>query len=24
LNQFHDERLELLGDGRWRVAALSR
>jgi vitamin B12/bleomycin/antimicrobial peptide transport system ATP-binding/permease protein len=24
LNQFHDERLELLGDGRWQVAALSR
>ena len=23
LNQFHDERLELLGDGRWQVAALS-
>lgn len=24
LNQFHAERLELLGDGRWQVAALSR
>jgi vitamin B12/bleomycin/antimicrobial peptide transport system ATP-binding/permease protein len=24
LNAFHDERLELLGDGRWQVAALSR
>jgi putative ATP-binding cassette transporter len=24
LNQFHDERLELLGEGRWQVAALSR
>jgi vitamin B12/bleomycin/antimicrobial peptide transport system ATP-binding/permease protein len=23
LNQFHDERLELLGEGRWQVAALS-
>lgn len=23
LNQFHAERLELLGDGRWQVAALS-
>jgi putative ATP-binding cassette transporter len=24
LNQFHDERLELLGEGRWRVAAPRR
>ena len=24
LNRFHAERLELLGDGRWQVAALSR
>jgi putative ATP-binding cassette transporter len=24
LNQFHAERLELLGDGRWQVAALQR
>src|SRR3954451_19119910 len=24
LNQFHDERLELLGEGRWQVAALRR
>jgi putative ATP-binding cassette transporter len=24
LNQFHEERLELLGEGRWQVAALSR
>ena len=24
LNRFHDERLELLGDGRWQVASLSR
>lgn len=23
LNRFHDERLELLGDGRWQVASLS-
>jgi putative ATP-binding cassette transporter len=24
LNRFHAERLELLGEGRWRIAALSR
>jgi ABC-type uncharacterized transport system fused permease/ATPase subunit len=24
LKQFHAERLELLGEGRWQVAALSR
>ncbi len=23
LNRFHAERLELLGEGRWQVAALS-
>jgi putative ATP-binding cassette transporter len=24
LNHFHDERLELLGEGRWQVSALHR